>query len=324
MKRALTAALAAMLLLSGCGKQTEQPSGLYYEASGIAPDAVLLTVDEREVPAARYFYWLTADCDYLVDQAAGEPDWSEDVGGQTLDEYVKDQALSSTVFYAVVESLAESHNCVLTAEDLAAMDEDWANQAAAAGGTDAYLAALSQKGLDQAGAQLFSADYYLYEHLRALSRADGSDLAPQDGAVATYAQAARLYTVDTLLFPNADLAAVARSELEKDPSLDPQTSKDGTYASVTAVPGDGTLSYAAESALAGLSSDQWSQPVETSAGILLLRPAPLDEDAAADLWFDAQMQNRAEQAQVTFSKEYDSFTTASFYKGVCTARRGAK
>ena len=111
----------SMLLLSGCGKQAEKPSGLYYEASGIAPDAVLLTVDGREVPAARYFYWLTADCDYLAEQSGGTPDWTGDAGGQTLDEYVKEQALSAAVFYATVESQAESHRCVLTAEDLTAM-----------------------------------------------------------------------------------------------------------------------------------------------------------------------------------------------------------
>lgn len=324
MKRAFTSALAAMLLLSGCGKQAEKPSGLYYEASGVAPDAVLLTVDGRDVPAARYFYWLTADCDYLAEQSGGEPDWTGDAGGQTLDEYVKEQALSAAVFYAMVESQAESHGCVLTATDLTAMDKDWTDQVSAAGGEDAYLAILAQKGLDQAGAQLFSADYYLYEQLRALSRTDGSDLAPQSGAVAAYAQAAGLYTAHTLLFADGDLAAVALSELEKDPDLDPATLKDGAYASVTAAPGDGTLPEAAESALTGLQQDQWSQPVETEAGVYILRPAALDEDAAEDLWFDAQLQDLAAKAQVTLAEEYDSFTAASFYKGLCTARAGAK
>ena len=324
MKRAFTAALAAMLLLSGCGKQTEKPSGLYYEASGIAPDAVLLTVDGREVPAARYFYWLTADCDYLAEQSGGAPDWTGDAGGQTLDEYVKEQALSAAVFYATVESQAESHRCVLTAEDLAAMDEDWTEQVAAAGGEDAYLAVLAQKGLDQAGAQLFSADYYLYEQLRALSRAEGSDLAPQSGAVAAYAQAAGIYTADTLLFPSRDLAAVALSELEKDPDLDPATLKDGVYASYTAAPGDGTLPETAENALTGLQAGQWSQPVEAEKGVYLVRPAALNEDAARDLWFDAQLQNMAAKAQVTLAEEYDSFTAASFYEGLRAARDAAK
>ncbi|BAK97489.1 hypothetical protein OBV_02910 [Oscillibacter valericigenes Sjm18-20] len=324
MKRAFLAALAAMLLLSGCGKQAEEPSGLYYEASGIAPDTVLLTVDGREVPAARYFYWLTADCDYLAEQSGGEPDWTGDAGGQTLDEYVKAQALSAAVFYATLESLAESHDCVLTAGDLAAMDKDWADQAAAAGGEDAYLAVLAQKGLDQAGAQLFSADYYLYEQLRELSQTEGNDLAPKSGDVTAYAQAAGLYTADTLLFSDGDLAAVALSELEKDPDLDPATLKDGTYASVTAAPGDGTLPEAAESALKGLQTDQWSQPVETEAGVYLLRPAALDEDAAGDLWFDGRLQDLAADAPVTLAEEYGSFTAASFYKGLCAARVGGK
>lgn len=324
MKRAFAAALAAMVLLSGCAKKAEKPSGLYYEASGIAPEAVLLTVDGRDVPAARYFYWLTADCDYLAEQSGGEPDWASDAGGQTLDEYVRQQALEAAVFYATVESLAESHGCVLTPGDLAAMDEDWTAHASAAGGEDAYLAILAQKGLDQAGAQLLTADYYLYEQLRALSRAEGSDLAPGDGAVAAYAKSAGLYTADVLRFPNADLAAAALSDLEKDPAADPAALKDGVYSSVTAATGDGTVPQAAEKALEGLAADRWSQPVETEAGAYLLRPAALDASAAADLWFGAHLQEVAAAAQVTPAKEYGSFTTASFYKGLCAARSEKK
>ena len=58
------------------------------------------------------------------------------------------------MFYAAVEAQAEAHGCVLTAENLAAMDADWTAQAAEYGGEDAYLAVLAQKGLDRAGAQV--------------------------------------------------------------------------------------------------------------------------------------------------------------------------
>lgn len=146
MRRALAAAGAAVLLLSGCAAEREPPSGLYYEATGVAPDAALLTVNGREVPASRYFYWLAADCGYLAQQAGGEPDWSADAGGLTLDSYVKDQALSAAVFCAVIEEQAQLCGCVLTAADLAAMDRDWAAQVRDAGGEDAYLALRPVRG----------------------------------------------------------------------------------------------------------------------------------------------------------------------------------
>ena len=71
MKRAFALLLAAAVcavVLSGCGKTKEGTvkSGLYYDASGISPDAVLLTVDGRDVTAGRYFYWLTDACDSML------------------------------------------------------------------------------------------------------------------------------------------------------------------------------------------------------------------------------------------------------------------
>lgn len=322
MKRVMAAVLAALVLLSGCGKWQETAAGLYDKASGVASDAVLLTVNGKEVPAARYFYWLTADCDYLAEQSGGQPDWSADAGGESIDAYVRAQALSATVFYAVVEALAEEQGCVVTAGDLAAMDADWTAQAEAAGGEDAYLAALARRGLDQAGAQLFSADYYLYEHLRELSRTEGSDLAPKAGEVEDYAAELGLYTAEVLAFESEDQAAVALSELEKDPSLPPSALKDGTYAVVTAAPGDGTLPAAGETALAALEPGKWSQIVEAGGTeCLLLRPVALDMDAALDLWFDRQMERRAETAEVVLSEAYGSFTTASFYQGLTAARQ---
>lgn len=320
MKRAFAALLAVMTLLSGCGKKAEEPAGLYYEASGIAPEAVLLTVDGREVPAARYFYWLTADCDYLAEQAGGEPDWSADAGGQTLDDYVKRQALEATVFYDTVEALAQTQGCVLTAENLAAMDSDWAAQAAEYGGEDAYLDILTQMGLDRAGAQLLTADYYLYEQLRALSLAGENELSPADGVVSSFAASAGVYSADVLVFPNADLAAAALSDLEQDPDKDPATLKDGVYFTVTAAVGDGTLPSAAEQALKGLEQGRWSNPVETEGGVYLLRLLPTDMDAAAGLWFDFHIQSLAAGTQVVSAKEYEDFTAASFYKNLSAAR----
>lgn len=320
MRRALAAAGAAVLLLSGCAAEGEPPSGLYYEATGVAPDAALLTVNGREVPASRYFYWLAADCGYLAQQAGGEPDWSADAGGLTLDSYVKDQALSAAVFCAVIEEQAQLCGCVLTAADLAAMDRDWAAQVRDAGGEDAYLALLDRQGLNAADAQLFSADYYLYEHLCAMAVSGEGPLAPADGEVDAYARGAGLYSADVLTFSGSDAAQTALERLESDPACQPSACGGCAYERVTAAPGDGTLSPAAENALSALEPNQWSRPVETADGASLFRRTELDSEAAAELWFGERLRKLAASARVTCSEEYSRFTAASFYSGLRTAR----
>ncbi len=122
MRKRAVPALALCLLLTACGgweKDSGGP-GLFQDASGIREDAVLLTVDGREVPAWRYLYWLTCACDSLQDQYGGaglELDWSAPLEGGTLADYAKDQALADTALYATVENWAEEYGCALSEED---------------------------------------------------------------------------------------------------------------------------------------------------------------------------------------------------------------
>ena len=127
--------LTAVLFLSACG-EADAESGLFYEASGIRPDTVLLSVDGREVTARRYLYWLACACDYIAgyyDSGDGIQ-WGDTVDGQTLEEYARDQALESAALYATVENWAEDYGCTLTDEDRTAMDREWAARAAQYGG----------------------------------------------------------------------------------------------------------------------------------------------------------------------------------------------
>lgn len=328
-QKALAVVLAACALLSGCGQKQEtvKPTGLYYQASGIAPGTVLLTVDGWDVPAERYFYWLTADCDYISKQYAStgqDPDWTSDADGQTLDDYIKQQALDTTVLYAVLESWADKYDCALTAQDLTDIDTDWNEQAKANGGEEAYLAMLADLGLDKTTAQLFSADYYLYGHLRELSRTAGSDLAPADGELTTYAQQAGAETVEAVSFPDAQKAQAVLDALGKDPAGDLSAlakNNKGTDQTVTFTPGDGTLPEAVETAAAALEEAALSAPVETDSGTWLVRRLSLDQDALADLWFDAKLQTAADAADIKLTDAYAGFTAASYYEKLTAARQ---
>ena len=168
MKRMAAACLAALALCAltacGAGGGGSVKEGLYYEASGICPDAVLLTVNGRDIPAERYFYWLTRSCDSVA--LAGEPDWDGARDEGTLADYVKEEALRCTVTYALVEQWAEEKGLALTDADRAALAADFQADAEKWGGEDAYLTALADMGLDKAAAERLSASHYLYLHLQ--------------------------------------------------------------------------------------------------------------------------------------------------------------
>ena len=68
--RALAGLLASVLLVAGVALVGNMPNGkrtdgIFYQASGIHPDAALMTVNKRSVSAEEYLYWLAYDCDYL-------------------------------------------------------------------------------------------------------------------------------------------------------------------------------------------------------------------------------------------------------------------
>ena len=206
MKRciAFCLALGAAISLTACGGGDTE-GGLLCEASGIRPDTVLLSVDGRDVSAQRYLYWLAYACDYIADYYdSGEGiQWGDTVSGQSLEDYAKDQALQNAALYATVETWAEDYGCTLTDEDRTAMDREWAARAAQYGGEEAYLAVLARMGLDRAEAEAISGDYYLYEHLYDLYCTEGSELAPAEHDLETFAQEQGYLTVDHIWLSTA-------------------------------------------------------------------------------------------------------------------------
>lgn len=120
MKRLLSA-LLAVALLSGCAaapvkkeKKTPAKPGIYAAAAGLSPDAELLRVDGRRVPAEQYLYWLAAVCGRVSAECGGTPDWQAEQDGKTLAESAKERALRTAAFCAAVESQARKSGCALT------------------------------------------------------------------------------------------------------------------------------------------------------------------------------------------------------------------
>ena len=338
--------LTAVLFLSACG-EADAEGGLFYEASGIRPDTVLLSVDGREVTARRYLYWLACACDYIAgyyDSGDGIQ-WGDTVDGQILEEYARDQALESAALYATVENWAEDYACTLTDEDRTAMDREWAARVAQYGGEEAYLDVLSRMGLDRTEAEAISGDYYLYRHLYELYCTEGSQLAPAEHDLETFAQEQSYLTVDHIWISTADAdptdpeaAAACRARAEEafsklNGSADPlndfavlaatysdETDRDQHPSGYTCKAGDGTLPAACEEAVLALEEGQFSGVVEADDGFYLLLRKPLDLDAVAPDYFDALLQAAADSAEVSAARAYEDLNVQQFYDGLQQAR----
>jgi hypothetical protein len=356
MRKRIALLLAALLLFgltAACRGEKEEgrETGLFYEATGISPDAVLLTVDGREIPSWRYLYWLTYNCDFIhssYERTGDTLDWSAPLSGGSLAEYAAQQALQSTALYATVENWAETYGISVTEADRRAMADDWTEKTEHYGGEEAYLAALADMGLERADAETMSADYYLYSHLYDLYRTAGSGLYPADGAVDRFGEEQGYLCVDNILIstadvPEGDTEALAQrrqraesvfSQLNSSPdpaagfaaladtySDDPDRAQ--YPAGRTFLPGRGVLPAAVEEAAQSLEDGQWSGLIEAENGFyILLRKQP-DEEVIAGDYFDSLLQKAAEEAEIKPEKAYQEIHTGEFYEKLTILRRAA-
>ena len=135
-----------------------------------------------------------------------ELDWNTELSGEKLGDYVKKQALTTSVLYAVIESWAEKYGCTVTDEDRSGINTEWETKAKQYGGEEAYLAVLANLGLDQASAEQLSEDYYLYKHLYGVYSDTSGKLHPDDATLNAYASDNSYLTVDEILISTSGVA----------------------------------------------------------------------------------------------------------------------
>lgn len=343
MRRIITTVLTCSLLLplAACGGKTAAGDDLLSRASGISSDETLLTVDGREVEAWRYLYWLAYTCDSIqtaYDEAETELDWDAAFEEGTLADYAREQALADTVLYAVVETMAEDRDCTLTEEDRSAMETDWTAAAEAAGGEEAYLAALGELGLDRDRAQTLAGTAYLYDRLRASAcDPDSADYPSAEDLTAFSADSGYL-TVDFIRVDAGDDADAARARAaEAFSKLNGSAAPENDFAVLAAtysddpdreqyphgrtlLVGDGTLPAEAEAAAAELEEGQWSGIVEAEGSFYILMRLPLDASTAAGAWFDWQLQSAADSAEVETAAAFDRLDAGEFWQALQAAR----
>ena len=196
-KKRCGAALTAFLLtgsLAGCSlfqSGSESGEDTLKKAIGISKDAVVMTVNGADVTAERYCYWLNNSTNYRSQQSGDEAlDWEEEVDGQPLSEYLKEDAKDTAVLYAVVEEQAAKNHCTLdekSEEELASF-RDYYIQSMGDGDEETYLKELSLQGISEETFLHFAEVSFLYEKLSKTLYAGDADDAESKAELQKFAE----------------------------------------------------------------------------------------------------------------------------------------
>lgn len=325
-------------LISYSNKNGTRTDGLYYQATGIRPDAQLLTVNGEPVFAEEYFYWLDSVCEYLNTYVGGDLDFSAQATQEmTFGEYAKSDAANTVTLYALVRQMAKESGISLTEEDLAALEAQ-RQQYISYYGTEAdYLLQLQILGACEEVVMGAEAVPFLYNRLyQEFLSADGK-LYPGEEKMVTYGDENGYLTAQLLYFPTegldgqalqdtadkaADFAAQLRDAADRQSVYADLAGQLGLTVSpegLTFCPAEVDMSLYAP--IAALSPGEVSGVIETPGGYYVaLRMETFYESLAQEL-FNNLLQERQDSVKVEYNKGlYDSIDAGTFYTDLYEAR----
>lgn len=352
---ALTFAVTSLSPSNGFTSGTMH-SGLCYEATGVAPDAIVASVDGNGASADLIAYWTGYNVSYLDSYmqyytgAAFDWDYTFEDGTRITD-YVKANVLASVKQHLVLENLAEEYGATLTAEQKAAIetsDQAFIDQY---GSEEAFEAELNKLGMRRETYDRVSASNYLYQNLYQLYNTEGSKLYASDEDLALYAAEKNYITADHILLTTKDTTtgealsdeekaekkALAEELAEKlknytgddlasyfaqladEYSEDPGRASNPSGYTFT----NGSMVQEFEDAAYALDEGAVSGIVESSFGYHILLRLPLDKAAAADAvretYFTEFFSGRVENAAISTSAEFDKLDPQVLYKAIQAA-----
>jgi len=149
---ALTFAVVSLSPSNGFTSGTMQ-EGLCYEATGVAPDAIVASLNGNGASADLVAYWIGYDVSYLNSYmqyyTGSSINWDDTLSdGMSVSDYVKASVLSSVKQHLVLENLASKYGVTLTAEQEAAMAESDQSYIDQYGSEEAFAARMNQKAAE--------------------------------------------------------------------------------------------------------------------------------------------------------------------------------
>lgn len=203
MKRFLAMLLASVLAVgiiafatNGEGRRTD---GLYYEVTGIRPDAQIMTVDGEKVSAEEYLYWLSSQCDKLAAYYPGVDFNTQYTDSMTFGDFVKTDAQEMAKLYAIVRQWSEKYGVTLTDADREEIAQQRAQYVSYYGSEEAYQNQLRLLGISEESFNTINEAAYYYADLAKLfCNEDGAQRPSDETLIAYAADNGLLYRQDAL------------------------------------------------------------------------------------------------------------------------------
>lgn len=355
---ALTFAVVSLSPSNGFTSGTMQ-EGLCYEATGVAPDAIVASLNGNGASADLVAYWIGYDVSYLNSYmqyyTGSSINWDDTLSdGMSVADYVKASVLSSVKQHLVLENLASKYGVTLTAEQEAAMAESDQSYIDQYGSEEAFEAEIAKLGMRRETYDRVARSNYLYQNLYQLYNTEGSALYASDEDLAVYAADQNYITADHILLSTKDLttgeALTDEQKAEKKALAEEIKQKldacEGDIDELTALfqeladqysedPGreshptgytftTGSMVQEFEDAAYALSEGEVSEVVESSFGYHILLRLPLDKSAAADEvreeYFTNFIAEQVDAAAMATSADYDKLDPQTIYEAIVAAQ----
>ena len=357
---AITAALAfAVVTLSPSNGFTSgtMQEGLCYEATGVAPDAIVASVAGNGASADLIAYWIGYDVSYLDSYmqyyTGSSLDWDYTLSdGTNITDYIKSNVYSSVKQHLVLENLANKYGVTLTEGQESAMADSDQTYIDQYGSEEAFEEEIAKLGMRRETYDRVARSNYLYQNLYQLYNTEGSALYASDEDLAVYAAEQGYITADHILLATKNMttgeALTDEQKAEKKALAEELVEKLNSYT------GDDIASYFAEladeysedpgretyptgytfttgsmvqefeDAAYALSEGEVSEVVESSFGYHILLRLPLDKSAAADEvreeYFTNFIAEQVDAAAMATSADYDKLDPQTIYEAILAAQ----
>jgi len=355
---ALTFAVVSLSPSNGFTSGTMQ-EGLCYEATGVAPDAIVASLNGNGASADLVAYWIGYDVSYLNSYmqyyTGSSINWDDTLSdGMSVADYVKASVLSSVKQHLVLENLANKYGVTLTEGQESAMADSDQTYIDQYGSEEAFEEEIAKLGMRRETYDRVARSNYLYQNLYELYNTEGSALYASDEDLAVYAADQNYITADHILLSTKDLttgeALTDEQKAEKKALAEEIKQKldacEGDIDELTALfqeladqysedPGretyptgytftTGSMVQEFEDAAYALSEGEVSEVVESSLGYHILLRLPLDKSAAADEvreeYFTNFIAEQMDSAVIATSEDYDKLDPQTIYEAIVAAQ----